>query len=124
MTYQCAALSEYVQLWLSFRDAALRAEIIKHREDCPVCIALKEATVERRRGRTTADIHSEIPIEFPEQVTAQLAGILRRLYRITTIRAGDIGWVCERVYTSGGGSGWGIRIIDTVGDISSGETEG
>jgi len=117
MTLQCATLSEYVQLWLSFRDAALRAEIIQHRDDCPVCIALKEATVERRRGRTTTDIHSEIPIVFPEQVTERLAALMRRLYTIITPRAGDIGWVYPSDSASGGGSDGGIRIDSETWDM-------
>ena len=123
MNYQCPTLSEYAQLWLSFRDAELRAEIIKHREDCPVCIALKEATIERRKLQRTANIHNEISIQFPEQTSAELQGVLRSLYRIVAIRPGDIGWVCERADTGGGWSSGSIRITDTVGDMA-GETAG
>ena len=123
MNYQCSTLSEYAQLWLSFRDAELRVEIIKHREGCPVCIALKEATIERRKLQRTANLHNEIPIQFPEQTTAELQGVLRSLYRIVTIRPGDVGWVCERTNTSGGGSSGSIRITDTIGDMA-GETAG
>jgi hypothetical protein len=92
MTYQCPDLAVYAQLWLQFRDAELRAEIVQHRDTCPICISLQEATIERRRS-TTADIRGEVSIEFPPGVGPELAGILRRLYRAVLIREGDIGWV-------------------------------
>lgn len=91
-TYHCPDLANYAQLWLQFRDAELRAEIIAHRDTCPICTRLREATIERRRC-TTADICGEVSIEFPPDVRPELAGVLRRLYRAVLIREGDIGWV-------------------------------
>jgi hypothetical protein len=124
MNYQCAELAQYAQLWLSFRDAELRAEIIEHRDTCPICAALREATIERRRGSTTTDLHYEIPIEFPAGIKPELESILRRLYRITLIRAGDIGWVGERPDTSGGERAGGIRIDYSIGAMVGEATGG
>ena len=55
MTYHCPALADYAVLWLAFRDAELRAEIIHHRATCPTCVALREATIDRRIARERAD---------------------------------------------------------------------
>ena len=117
-TLHCPALAEYAQLWLSFRDAALRVELIAHREACPICTRLREVTIERRRSGP-ADIHSEIPIQFPEQVTERLAAIMRRLYQIVAIRPGDIGWPDNAAGSEGGRGFSSIRISEQVSDVVS-----
>ena len=116
MTLQCPALSEYVQLWLSFRDAELRAEIIQHREDCPVCIALKEATNGRRANTNP---RAEIPIEFPPNTSPAVRGILLRLYTIISIRPGDIGWVDPDAGSEVWGLAGGVGTGEQVGDLVS-----
>ena len=121
MNYQCPALSEYVQLWLSFRDAALRAEIIQHRDDCPVCIALKEATNGRRANTNP---RAEIPIEFPPNTSPAVRGILLRLYTIISIRPGNIGWADPDASAEMRGLAGGVGVGEQVGDMVSEAAEG
>ena len=120
--YHCPTLAEYVQLWLSFRDAALRAELIAHREACPICKRLREVTLERRRSRTT-DLHRQVSFQLPEQTTAELAGILQRLYTIIAIRPGDIGWIGDDVSAEVRRDIGSIRTDSTTGDMVSRATE-
>lgn len=110
--YQCPDLASYAALWLEFRDPELRAEIIEHRENCGICTALRKATDERGKLQRTADICGEISIEFPQDIRPELASILRRLYQITVIREGDIGWVYP-------GDGSGLRRV--VGSMGTAE---
>ena len=124
MNYQCDVLEQYVDLWLTHTgEPVLRREIIQHRESCSVCMALREATIERRKLQRTADIHSEIPIQFSEQTSERLATIMRRLYTIITPGPGDIGWVHSSDSASGGGDTASIRIDSTTGDMA-GSTAG
>jgi hypothetical protein len=113
--YQCPALSEYVQLWLSFRDAALRAEIIKHRDDCPVCIALQEATLERRIARERADSLarevSEQPLDAP---TADGAGMLQNVSRFALPREGEDRRVCDGAIEADGRANWSLRVDSSI----------
>ena len=120
MNYQCDTLTEYIVLLHAFRDAELRAEIINHRDTCPTCIALREATIERRR---TANLHREVPVIFPAEVTERLANVLRSLYKIVSIRPGDIGWPDNGAGSEGGGSVSGIRTGEPVGAVDGDTTE-
>ena len=48
LEFQCPDLYNYALLWLEFRDPALIAEIIDHRNTCEICIGLRKATDEWR----------------------------------------------------------------------------
>lgn len=115
---QCDTLSEYVALWLQFRDPDLRAEIVSHRDTCQVCTRLREITIERRK-RGPAYLHREIPIIFPDEITERLATIMRRLYEIVIIRPGDIGWVGDGSGSEGGRGIGGLRVGEPVGNVVS-----
>ena len=112
-TYQCPALANYAQLWLTFHSAELHEEVIAHRDTCEICTALREATIERRRR--TADLHNKILIQFPEQVTPVLANIMRRLYTIAPCRPGDLGWVGDGASSESGRGVSGIRTGSEAG---------
>jgi hypothetical protein len=79
-------------------------------------------TLERRRSRTT-DLHRQVPFQLPEKTTAELAGILQRLYTIITIRPGDIGWIGDDVSAEVRGDIGSIRTDSAIGDMVSGATE-
>jgi hypothetical protein len=107
--YQCPALANYAALWLQFRDADLRAEIVTHRDTCEVCTALREATIERRE-RMARDLLEQ----SQKQSTADSAGVLSDVLPAIVPGEGEAGRVCASVGTASGRADWSVRADSAI----------
>ena len=124
MIYQCPDLAAYVPLWLQFRDAELNAEIVSHRDTCPICTALREATIERRIARERADsLAREISKQSQLAPSAGGAGMLPDLSRFIVPREGEDRRVRESVGASGGRADWLFRVDSAVRSMVGEATE-
>lgn len=124
MNYQCATLAEYVGLWLEFHDKALNAEIVQHRDTCPTCTALREATIERREARERADsLAREISEQPQEEPTAESAELLRDVSEPILPGEGEDRRDGASDRDASGWADWGFR-VDSDAGVMAGATAG
>jgi hypothetical protein len=120
-TYQCPALANYAALWLAFRDADLRAEIVAHRDTCEICTALREATIERRIARERADrLAREVSIEPLDAPTAASERVLPDVSEPTLPGEGEDRRDSADAIQAHGRADWSVR-ADSVFGIMAGE---